>query len=411
MSLQGNRTMRPRDPVGLSGLPIQSTVDLIGSSMWRGHQRKWDMRIIRLPLLLAIMCLASLPLGAGLSHAFHDGGVASCNGCHTMHNSQNGEPINPDSPYGSPMLLLHDSSTDVCLSCHASALGTVLGQDPLNPPPELGAGNFTFLYEDNINDAPDGDINMIPGHHAGHNVPTESWGLVADPEYTVAPGGTFPSDQLTCTSCHDPHGNESFRMLRGVGPVGDTGYLFAYPAPQAEGIDVTTGSGESRTNHTAYQGGWTRWCANCHGFFHATHISGFEHPQDHELEGEQAQSYNAYDGPDSPYGGDYATAYIPELPIEDPAITRTSTFGATRSSVVMCMTCHRAHATSAPNAMRWDLTVLLLSSDGSVSGSFAIPDPYDHPDQRALCVKCHYDEAHDHGWDRPCMECHRHLED
>jgi len=30
---------------------------------------------------------------ADSSFAFHDGGVASCNGCHTMHNSELNAPI------------------------------------------------------------------------------------------------------------------------------------------------------------------------------------------------------------------------------------------------------------------------------------------------------------------------------
>ena len=45
----------------------------------------------------------------------------------------------------------------------AGALGEVLGTNPLAPPPERGAGNFVFLFETNINDAPDGATNVIPG--------------------------------------------------------------------------------------------------------------------------------------------------------------------------------------------------------------------------------------------------------
>ena len=52
-----------------------------------------------LALALALVFVASSAL------AFHDGGVARCSGCHTMHNSQDGVPVDPDSPNGNPWLL------------------------------------------------------------------------------------------------------------------------------------------------------------------------------------------------------------------------------------------------------------------------------------------------------------------
>ena len=59
------------------------------------------------------------------------------------------------------------------------------------------------------------------------------------------------------------------------------------------------------------------------------------------------------------------------------------------SGDVMCLSCHRAHASSAPHAGRWDFNVALLSEDGAVSQSYAIPDPYGGPNQGTLCSKCH----------------------
>jgi hypothetical protein len=56
---------------------------------------------------------------------------------------------------------------------------------------------------------------------------------------------------------------------------------------------------------------------------------------------------------------------------------------------VMCLSCHRAHATSAPGAGRWDFNVSLLAEDGVESGSYPIPDPYMSASQGTLCTKCH----------------------
>lgn len=360
--------------------------------------------LLRLTALAALLLVGIQPASA----SFHTGGVGSCQRCHILHASEDGWS---DSPSGYPMLLRYNSATDLCLSCHAEALGEVLGPNPLDPPPERGGGNFTFLLEDNLNDAPDGAQNPIGGHRAGHSVVSPAWGLPEDPDHPQSPGGSFPGGALSCTSCHDPHGNQNFRMLRGQGEVTGTNFFFTFPAPLGEGLDIETGV-ESQTSHTAYLGGWTDWCANCHGYYHDEgQHQGFEHPADHDLEGEHRNTYNEYLGPDDPESGNPATAYVPAVPIEDPSQSSGSTYGATSQSRVSCLTCHRAHASSAPAATRWDPNVLFLQNDGQSSGSFPLPDPFNHPQQRALCVKCHYSEAESHGFGSPCLQCHRQLED
>jgi predicted CXXCH cytochrome family protein len=194
-------------------------------------------------------------------------------------------------------------------------------------------------------------------------------------------------------------------MLYGTGAELANGFVFTSPAPLAEGIALN--SQESRTNHTAYKDGWSEWCGNCHGSQPHRDLMSFEHPLADEV-GDLTDNYNSYNGPASPTGGNYATAYIPELPVEDPQMTVTATRGASSTSRITCLTCHRAHATSAPRALRWDANVLRLREDGVVSGSYRIPDPYNDPEQRALCIKCHYQEARQHGMSQPCMSCHRH---
>jgi hypothetical protein len=358
------------------------------------------LRYRALGLCLCVWTVATFPapLSAGTVH-----GGGACHNCHTMHNSQDGLAVVAGSPGGG--LLKTQSASDLCLFCHADDHGTVLAADPLVPPAEIGAGNFTFLAENNINDAPDGLIAPIPGDHAGHSVVSNAYGLFPDPDFAVAPGGTFPSNELGCTSCHDPHLRGTYRLLRSTGPLVN-GYIFTFPAPQAAGILIRSGQ-ELPGSSTAYQAGWSDWCANCHGYYHDNGGPGFEHPADKKLSGNEAMAYNDYDGPANPHGGSYATAYRPEVPIEDTARTTSSTAGATVSSRVTCMSCHRAHASSAPAALRWDPNVQFLQTDGTVSGSYPIPSPYPDPAQRGLCVKCHYDDAQDHGFGSPCMQCHR----
>jgi hypothetical protein len=337
---------------------------------------------MRRALLITIgLCFVAAP-----AVAFHDGGVAHCNGCHTMHNSQDGILVDPLSPNGNAFLLTKADPSTVCIACHDHLDRTFpIGGDPLNPPSPRAGGNFVFLLEDNLNDGHGGAGNPIPGDAAGHNIVSTENGLAADATLTSAPGGTFNSSIMACSSCHNPHGSTEFRFLYGVGS-GPEGYpAFTNPAPTAVGTSIF--GPEGATNHTAYQGGMSAWCGNCHGDFHNNNTK-LIHPSGSTLGGSIAQTYNLYNGSDDLLGGTQATAYLVEVPFEDAANTTSGTAGPSASSQVSCVTCHRAHATSAPDAGRWDHSVTFLHEDGLESGSYAIPNPYGYS-QRSLCNKCH----------------------
>lgn len=337
--------------------------------------------------LVVLVAAGVLALG-GRAVAFHEKGTANCNGCHLSHPGQGSEGalVGPSADAG---LLIAESPSDVCLLCHAESLGAVLGPDPLAPPYERGPGNFTFLLEDNLNDAEGGAQDPVPGDAAGHNVVAPGHALTQDPRYARAPGGSFPSDQLGCTSCHDPHGNPSYRMLHGMGSIQGGAGTFARPAPSAAGKDFGSGP-ESRSRHNAYLSGMSDWCGNCHGAYHESGSgSAFQHEVDIGLGAAVSTRYNAYQGDREPTAGLPDTAYLPEVPFEDSGNTTSSTEGPSPRSRIMCLTCHRAHGSSSPSAGRWDFNVSFLVDDGRESGSFRIPDPYGDPTQGPLCRKCH----------------------
>jgi Zn-finger protein len=353
---------------------------------------------IRIILIFAVLC-GTTPL-----FAFHDGGVASCSSCHMMHGSGGEYDVPPsiDNNY----LLLSETPTELCLSCHATDQGSVWAVNPFLPAPEHGGGNFIFATATNINDAPDGALFPLAGSHGVHNCVALSRGVLADAMNTHAPGGTYPSASLGCTSCHDPHGNTNFRMLRGAGHVPAGDFYFTSSAPIAEGI-TTTGPAESPSLHTAYKSGWSNWCANCHGMYHRNAQNAFQHPVDRAIDKDTRNSYGLYDGTDNPTGGTPLSSYIPELPFEDNTLTATSTNGPGPSSRIACITCHRAHGSSATDLGRWDFRALNLQNDGVVSGSFPIPSPYTSANERQLCVKCHKHDTRTHGLNQACIECHR----
>lgn len=348
----------------------------------------------------ALLLLIALVLDAGVARAvFHDGGVANCGGCHVSHASEDGLAVDVDAS-----LLRGDSASDTCLLCHSAGAWAVIGPSVFAPTPELGAGDFAYLLEDELNDAVTAVGPSRGGERAGHNVVAPGSGLVPDPRSPTAPGGTFPSAALGCTSCHDPHGNAAFRMLHGVGLVQEGIGSFIHPAPDGEGIDASvTNWPEGRGAHTAYRSGWSDWCGNCHTDVHGPGAA-FEHPIDAPLGAAIAARYNAYEGDAALVPGDPATSYVPQVPFADPSVTAHSTMGPTASSRVDCMSCHRAHASSAPASGRWDFRVPTMGDDGVASGSLALPNPFGDPGQRQLCVKCHDTGGHDNG--HSCHQCH-----
>ncbi len=337
-----------------------------------------------------VVMVLTAPCGAVWA-GVHDGGVGSCNICHSMHSSSGS---GSGQSGGGRALLAGGPASDICLSCHATDSGSVMSADMLAPDAERGPGNFVFLLEDNLNDGPDGISNPITGDAAGHNVRAPSHGLATDGTLIHSPGGNYPASQLKCTSCHDPHGNANYRFLRGPGTRMGSGGNFGYPAPVAVGLDIEFGGAESNANHVAYQSGMSLWCANCHPDYlndHNDNSSSFEHPTEGTFDSEQILQYNLYNGTMDPAGGLYATAYLADVPFEDAANQIGSLNGPTATSQLMCLSCHRAHASSAPASGRWDFNVSKLVDDGAVSGSHAIANPYLDPGQDPLCWKCHID--------------------
>lgn len=335
---------------------------------------------------LAVLAAAA---AVTLAPAFHDGGVGSCAECHVMHDDGGGAASTEG-------LLLGENSTDVCLRCHETTNGNTWGVDPLNPGPIYGGGPFVFLLEDNLNDGPGGDqaMNWILGNRAGHNVISLSHGVTSDPDFPTSPNGTYPSMHLTCTSCHDPHGNGNFRLLYGSGQTSRSdGYDFTFsaPAPLADGISLY-GAPESSGNHTSYRSGVSDWCGSCHGLYHRGNSSAFRHGTDRSLGGSRSSIYNAYRGTGYE-DGDGSDAYLPLVPVEDASGLGTSYTGPVSSSSQFgCLSCHRAHASSGPASGRWDFNIATWADEGTVSGSYPIPNPYLSTagfDQGPLCEKCH----------------------
>ena len=397
------------------------------------------MRSIKLFLVVAAAALITFGL-SGNALAFHAGGVAHCDGCHTMHNS-----VDLETTTVGGHLTKGASYTEVCLNCHAGQATSyyhVLSTDGgiYNP-----GGDFYWLSREWS--LPRGEVSRGEDH--GHNVVATELGLVADTTLTHAPGGSYSATILTCVSCHDPHGKKvnktapvaasssygldnldpdvltdvqngdavlgNFRLLADQGYDAGGGVVFGNNVPvavtaQFQLNSATRPRGESNFNHTDYGQNMSEWCQTCHVSFNAS-----EHPVHPAGNGDGLsgleQNYNIYvktgDMTGNFVNGGPFYSLVPfERHTGDLAqLSSDNQNGATSTSNVMCLTCHRAHASAFRKATRWDTTVEFLaeshpngdddnSTQEEQTNSYYGVDVADPttgfgPYQRSLCNKCH----------------------
>ncbi len=352
--------------------------------------------------LFVLGAVASLALAPAM--AFHSGGVAECGGCHSMH-----EPAP-----GGDFLLTRIDASSTCLSCHAAAdtapsryhvMTYPVPGAGLPPVEQTPGGDFAWLLK-SYTFTVRGTTETELGQTHGHNVIASDYGLSGDTDFPTAPGGTFSSSQLGCESCHDQHGklrrlggDTTYTWARSGAPiVGSGSYdnsavptattaVGAYRllrggiagSPDAEEAGVTYGSVflaivpstynrvESTTQtRTAYgsSGDDTvgNWCASCHPGMHSN--GNYVHPVDQGLGAPVADNYNAYVSTGN-MTGTAATSFLSLVPFSentgDFATLKTHAGiadlvlnGPTSSDRVTCLSCHRAHASGFPDALRWN---------------------------------------------------------
>jgi hypothetical protein len=126
------------------------------------------------------------------------------------------------------------------------------------------------------------------------------------------------------------------------------------------------------------------------------------------LSGAMMANYNAYRRTGD-FSGTAGTAYLALVPFEEGTTdlsrldpSGTSGPGTSGPAQVMCLTCHRAHASAFPNIGRWDFSATFLAAshpragDSGLTGSDVLHSYYGRDMaaefgsyQRQLCNKCH----------------------
>jgi hypothetical protein len=442
------------------------------------------MKPFRLSFLAVIAAAAVLGL-TGSAFAFHDGGVARCEGCHTMHNSLKGSKMSVTGVAltGNDFLLIGSDPSSTCLSCHGS--GTVLDSYHVDtdaagytgngslPAQRTPGGDFAWLkvafnssssvsgYAGTYAAAADESKNR----HGHHIVAGDYPNFLASTDYAaignVAPGAgagpAYPVGKLSCIGCHNPHNGTArdaadagkpisisgsygdtpvggtaagvYRFLGGIGYIDpNAGYTFtAADAPVAvapSNYNVSEAGGISRV---AYGSGMSEWCGNCHaGILNNsldasvthTHVAGSAAKLNQTLADgiNPATTYQGYLNSGTTSGG--AGTYWTLVPYEEGSSATIASLLADSGSNtdastatggnVMCLSCHRAHASGFSNMARFDMDDSFVTDPAGnyaytnsaneaaqdtsgyyLAAYYETPVSTFGPSQRTLCNKCH----------------------
>jgi len=411
------------------------------------------MKIYKLSLILVAAVAVVFGL-SGISFAFHSGGVAECTGCHQMHNAKTAN------------LTIGVDPSSTCLECHGESgqssyhVATPTAQMPAGTPPnnEGPGGDFGWLnktYYPSVRNS----VTTNYGNHHGHNIVAagyDSGYLQADADNPTAPGGTFPAAQLGCTSCHDMHGKGRwttagtysktsgaiwtsgsygslptvsgsenlstgvYRLLRAQDTV--DGVTFGATPPVAVANSGYNRSEFFTQTRTAYGSGMSDFCGTCHPDMHTT--SGIlRHPTGQVMAGSIQANYNSYVKTGN-MTGSATTSYLSLVPFEEGLTYSTANINTMKShaqtndsnlngpgsgtvpatATIMCLSCHRAHATAFESMLKWDSSQTTIVTAGAYptgnsglgySATEASKGYYDYnvtkfsAYQRQLCNKCH----------------------
>jgi len=372
------------------------------------------LRVVLIVTLLVVVLLG-IP---GKSYPVLQG---ACSSCHTMHNSQGGDPMNLDSST-TPNTGLTRAT---CYGCHAQGGSSPTVNLGPNIVPQVMHSGATHLAGGNF-----GYITGMAGSGAsdskGHNISdltgTDSVfaGFKPPPGalIVVAGGGPHPgwaflrSDILGCAGVNGCHGYRAIGGSAAYFVNGITGahhrnvggkldnptehansYRFLFGVKGYESPDWQ--ENPSVLNHNEYYGRQqpvqlgcsatschqppggivkpangtiSQFCATCHGNFH-TLANG-----DTEGVGSSANSPFKRHPTDLslPSTGEYAayTIYRLDAPVARIAVPDAPSSVVTPGSdAVMCLSCHLAHASNYPDILRWDYNTLTAGNGGAASGT------------------------------------------
>ncbi len=264
------------------------------------------------------MVLAAAPVSTVRTGDWHQGATLRCSDCHTIHNSEGGQPMRYDGlPTPARMLLRAENATQLCLTCH----------DGSRPDAPDVVAPVSYL--------PDPAGGWFPADPVGRNNPNGH--DLASPSQQPSPGGP-DALVLTCVSCHLPHGGANYRNLLEEPPgTGNDGPVMVTVSQE----QIANGSNPQQVykpGNLKYKSGFSAWCNDCHTNFHGR-TAGEEGTAEPWLRHPQAQQISGS------YGADYAH-WSGNLSGRVPAETPTDNDIPSADDRVFCLSCHKAHGSA-----------------------------------------------------------------
>lgn len=330
-----------------------------------------------------------------------------CSNCHVMHASQGG--VMPAALGGTPQGFLLNNT---CLGCHTGTNATD-GAAPARPyiytvgvadlSTSLAGGNFKFADDNDryghnpveLTGGVDATLTSPPGKDYANFAAN---GQVGDINNGVAATKLSCSGTYGCHGTHDANGTKGGHHANATGSlttadsVGNS-YRFLYKIKGYEVNDYEFTPGAADGSHNVYYGKartadtaadrdnatMSYFCAECHGLFHgdggtaATDgIAGaafaspwIRHPVDITM----------------PNAGEYAgyNAYRTDAPVASSSVADNSlTIANAADRIVMCLSCHVAHASPNNYGLRWAYT-MDAGAGASTAGCFACHTTKDTP--------------------------------
>jgi hypothetical protein len=294
--------------------------------------------------------------------SYHTGATLICSDCHVMHASMQHnysggggeEGVVASFPWSTtptPYLLKKTSSLELCLACHDGRAGIpdVVGED-VNGGTERAAGRF-------------GQPEVTS--HSGHNLGADPGDLCLRCHF----GGDPPEARVTCTDCHNPHGNPSYRNLWWASAPGSEPPIIAFTNSDSSGMAKYQ---RANVTYGAPAAGDDTWreiinmCIDCHHAFmdgeppNYTNPDGGHwnrHPGTNTEWGARRpiNRSGANTDPANWEGGSGPEFDIGRLPFVVSGATDFASAGVVaQDNEVFCLSCHKAHGNTNSFGLLWN---------------------------------------------------------